>query len=177
MLSRFFRAFLLRGKRLLILWLQSPSAVILEPKKIKSATVSTVFIYVILPTSVAHYWSRTSLDRCMPEVSQRACRLGAHGPMENSVTQRVTCAMIEIHTVYRRAAGREGPILLMALGSAPCPRPFGFLLSPQPASSHWNCITRMLMQTVLPVSGLSSRWPTGGQNLSTSGLFENRPHV
>ena len=46
MLSRFFRAFLLRGKRLLILWLQSPSAVILEPKKIKSATVSTVSIYV-----------------------------------------------------------------------------------------------------------------------------------
>ena len=31
-----------RNKRLLISWLQSPSAVILEPKKIKSATVSTV---------------------------------------------------------------------------------------------------------------------------------------
>ena len=31
-----------RSKRLLISWLQSPSAVILEPKKIKSATVSTV---------------------------------------------------------------------------------------------------------------------------------------
>ena len=34
--------FLPRSKRLLISWLQSPSAVILEPKKIKSATVSTV---------------------------------------------------------------------------------------------------------------------------------------
>ena len=33
---------LLRSKRLLISWLQSPSAVILEPKKIKSDTVSTV---------------------------------------------------------------------------------------------------------------------------------------
>ena len=33
--------FLSRSKRLLILWLQSPSAVILEPRKIKSATVST----------------------------------------------------------------------------------------------------------------------------------------
>ena len=32
-----------RSKRLLISWLQSPSAVILEPKKIKSDTVSTVF--------------------------------------------------------------------------------------------------------------------------------------
>ena len=34
--------FLPRSKRLLISWLQSPSAVILEPKKIKTATVSTV---------------------------------------------------------------------------------------------------------------------------------------
>ena len=42
MLSRLVRAFLPRSKRLLILWLQSPSAVILEPKKIKSITVSTV---------------------------------------------------------------------------------------------------------------------------------------
>ena len=42
MLSRFVRAFLPRSKRLLISWLQSPSAVILEPKKIKSLTVSTV---------------------------------------------------------------------------------------------------------------------------------------
>ena len=39
-LSRFVIAFLLRSKGLLILWLQSPSAVILEPKKIKSVTVS-----------------------------------------------------------------------------------------------------------------------------------------
>ena len=36
-------AFLPRSKRLLILWLQSPSAVILEPKKIKSVTASIVF--------------------------------------------------------------------------------------------------------------------------------------
>ena len=42
MLSRLVIAFLPRSKHLLISWLQSPSAVILEPKKIKSATVSTV---------------------------------------------------------------------------------------------------------------------------------------
>ena len=42
MLSRLVITFLTRGKRLLILWLQSPSTVILEPPKIKSATVSTV---------------------------------------------------------------------------------------------------------------------------------------
>ena len=42
MLSRFVIAFLPRSKCLLILCLQSPSAVILEPKKIKSVTVSIV---------------------------------------------------------------------------------------------------------------------------------------
>ena len=41
-LSRLIITFLPRSKHLLISWLQSPSAVILEPKKIKSATVSTV---------------------------------------------------------------------------------------------------------------------------------------
>ena len=42
MLSRVAITFLPRTKGLLILWLKSPSAVILEPPKIKSATVSTV---------------------------------------------------------------------------------------------------------------------------------------
>ena len=42
MLSRLVITFLTRSKRLLISWLQSSSAVILEPKKIKSNTVSTV---------------------------------------------------------------------------------------------------------------------------------------
>ena len=42
MLSRLFITFLPRNKHLLISWLQSPSAVILKPPKIKSASVSTV---------------------------------------------------------------------------------------------------------------------------------------
>ena len=42
MLSRLVITSLPRSKRLLISWLQSPSAMILEPKRIKSATVSTV---------------------------------------------------------------------------------------------------------------------------------------
>ena len=42
MLSRFVIAFLPRSKCLFISWLQSPSAVILEPPKIKSLTVSIV---------------------------------------------------------------------------------------------------------------------------------------
>ena len=46
MLSRLVITFLPRSKCLLISWLQSPSAVILEPKKIKSATVFTVSPYI-----------------------------------------------------------------------------------------------------------------------------------
>ena len=42
-LSRLVITFLPRSKRLFISWLQSPFAVILEPPKIKSVTVSTVF--------------------------------------------------------------------------------------------------------------------------------------
>ena len=42
MLSRLVITFLPRSKRLLISWLQSPSVVILEPRKIKSDTVSSV---------------------------------------------------------------------------------------------------------------------------------------
>ena len=47
-LSRFVIAFLPRSKCLLISWLQSPAAVILEPQKIKSVTVST------FPASTCH---------------------------------------------------------------------------------------------------------------------------
>ena len=48
MLSSFVTAFLPRSKCLLISWLQSPSALILEPPKIKSVTVS------IVPPSICH---------------------------------------------------------------------------------------------------------------------------
>ena len=48
MLSRLAIVFLPRSKCLLISWLQSPSAVILEPEKIKSDTVST------FPPSISH---------------------------------------------------------------------------------------------------------------------------
>ena len=48
MLSRFVIVFLPRNKRLLISWLQSPSAVILEPKKINA-----VIVYIVSP-SICH---------------------------------------------------------------------------------------------------------------------------
>ena len=45
MLSRLVITFLLRSKRLLISWLQSPTAVILEPKKIKSALGVSILLF------------------------------------------------------------------------------------------------------------------------------------
>ena len=44
-LSRLVIAFLPRSKHLLISWLQSPSAVILEPKKLKSMLLNFVFLF------------------------------------------------------------------------------------------------------------------------------------
>ena len=48
MLSKLVITFLPRSKRLLISWLQSPSAVILEPPKIKSATVSPSICHEVM---------------------------------------------------------------------------------------------------------------------------------
>ena len=53
-LSRFFVAFLPRSKCLLISWLQSPSAVILEPKKIKSVTISIFSLSVCMKWCECH---------------------------------------------------------------------------------------------------------------------------
>ena len=55
MLSRFVIAFLPRSKHLLIAWLQSPSAVILEPKKIQSVTASTFPPSICMELSVAYF--------------------------------------------------------------------------------------------------------------------------
>ena len=48
MLSRLVITFVPRSKRLLILWVQSPSAVILEPKEIKSVTVSPSICHEVM---------------------------------------------------------------------------------------------------------------------------------
>ena len=61
-LTRLVISFLPRSKRLLISWLQSPSAVILEPPKIKSDTVSTVS-----PSICHEVWDRmpwSSFSEC-----------------------------------------------------------------------------------------------------------------
>ena len=54
MLSRLVITFLPRFKCLLISWLQSPSAVILEPPKIKSATVSPSICHEVMGPESIH---------------------------------------------------------------------------------------------------------------------------
>ena len=75
-LSQLVIAFLPRSKGLLISWLQSPSAVILEPRKIKPATVSTVF------PSICHEPSSKSLQTIKVEegVEKResSCTVGGN---------------------------------------------------------------------------------------------------
>ena len=57
MLSRLVITFLPRSKHLLISWLLSPSAVILDPKKIKSVTVSTVSPSICHEVMVLVFWT------------------------------------------------------------------------------------------------------------------------
>ena len=60
MLSRLVIDFLPRSKCLLISWLQSPSAVILEPRKIKSVTVSHLFAMLCLVYPFICQWTRVA---------------------------------------------------------------------------------------------------------------------
>ena len=66
-LSKFVIAFLPRSKCVLISWLQSPSAVILEPKKIKSVTVSIVFPSICFDGTGCHDLSaNANIDTVSP---------------------------------------------------------------------------------------------------------------
>ena len=68
MLSQLVITFLPRSKRLLISWLQSPSAVILEPKNIKSDTVSTVFPSISYPRCLYFIWTVKMLSSLVSKI-------------------------------------------------------------------------------------------------------------
>ena len=76
MLSRLVITFLPRSKRLLISWLQSPSAVILEPRKIKSATVSTSYayswLYNLITAASAHSSFQMTASITQPKLMRTA---------------------------------------------------------------------------------------------------------
>ena len=88
MLSRLVIIFLPRSKHLLISWLQSPSAVILEPPKIKSAIVSTV------SPSIPHLFAMKLWDR-MPQSSFSECWALSqlfHSPL--SLSSRISLVLL-----------------------------------------------------------------------------------
>ena len=72
MLPRLVIAFLPRSKCLLISWLQSPSSVILEPKKIKSLIVS------IISPSICHEVMGLDAIPNSSQISRVSCRTGCH---------------------------------------------------------------------------------------------------
>ena len=80
MLSRLVITFLPRSKRLLISWVQSPSAVILEPQKINSDTVSLDDLFcseliLKLRSHVAIFTSRFCVLKCTLLVFKNLCYL------------------------------------------------------------------------------------------------------
>ena len=105
MLSRLVITFFPRSKRLLISWLQSPSAVILEPKKIKSDTVSTVspsishavqWQRICLPLQDMWVWSQSQKDALEKEMAIHSSILaweilwmGEPGRLQSMGSQRV----------------------------------------------------------------------------------------
>ena len=66
MLSRLVITFLPRSKHLLIPWLHSPSAVILEPRKIKSATVSPSICHEWITTNCGKFFKRSEYQTTWP---------------------------------------------------------------------------------------------------------------
>ena len=85
MLSRLAVTFLLRSKHLLISWLQSPSAVILEPQKIKLATVSIVSPSICLKwwdqmpwSSFSECWALSQLFHSPLSLSSRGSSVPLH---------------------------------------------------------------------------------------------------
>ena len=85
MLSRFVTAFLSSSRCLFISWLQSPSAVILEPKKIKSVTVSTfspsICYEVMTPDAMVlifKCWFLSQLFHCLLSPSSRGSLVSLH---------------------------------------------------------------------------------------------------
>ena len=70
-LSRFIIVFLPRNKCLLISWLQSPSAVILEPPKMKSVTVSTVSPFICHSFPPPYYFSLRNFNTYLSIVTEK----------------------------------------------------------------------------------------------------------
>ena len=86
MLSRLVITFLPRSKRLLISWLQSPSAVILEPPKIKSDTVSPSISHEVTgpDAMILVFWMLSCGWEELPQAQSQGWQLGGATPCPSS---------------------------------------------------------------------------------------------
>ena len=112
MLSRLVITFLPRSKRLFISWLQSPSAVILEPPKIKSGTVSTVSPSisheVMEPDSLIFvFWKLTSRFSKWPSF----CEWTTHWGQVKSVALTETWRTYEHHLAAPNLSTRGNKVI------------------------------------------------------------------
>ena len=111
-LFRLVITFLPRSKSLLISWLQSPSAVILEPRKIKSATISTVS-----PTKIdAHTWSCKQIA-ILTALLTHVCVQTAHQKASCRLTRCIVKSSSFNHIwVYKRLQQKVTKLLLHRRG-------------------------------------------------------------
>ena len=117
-LSRFVIAFLRRSKRLLISWLQSPTTVILEPRKIKSVTASTFYPSATkwwdqMPwTSFFECWVSSQLLNSLPNSSpgslQASLPLLEHSPWPLSPNTEKRCGRGPLWRAVTRQSWRRG---------------------------------------------------------------------
>ena len=106
-LSRFVIAFLLRSNRLLISWLQSPSTVILEPKKRKSVTISTS-VWLAHPNSASQCLAQDVSQR--PQLSAGWCPAELLAPHPQRLCASLPWEQAEsgLHSAPDKAQGLRG---------------------------------------------------------------------
>ena len=95
MLSRLVTTFLPRSKRLLISWLQSPSAVILEPRKINSQIHQHINQF---PYSVLNFWLYVLNIECIYLITHTHTHTHTHTPMGTRQNNR-TNPVLEQYTL------------------------------------------------------------------------------
>ena len=132
MLSSFVKTFLLRSKHLLISWLQSPSAMILEPQKTQSATIP-VFPSICHEdmgpdTMILVFWM-LSFKPTFP--------LSSFTFIKRLFSSSSLCAIMVVSSGYLRQLIFLLAILIPACASS---QPSVSYLSRLPQSLHWNWV-------------------------------------
>ena len=118
MLPRFVIAFLPRSKCLLIPWLQSLSAVILEPKKAKSVTVSPLFLYHTSEVTVAALCTTPAHKPAAPNISPKIHPVQkGQGPAEASGPWAPACLVSSQQLAFPDVNRRS--MCAIALGLSP----------------------------------------------------------